>query len=499
MELLERFKSTIVNRNTPSFEVVKAFNDVMIQKFNNSISNSNDTLLNRIQGVRMNGFGYVLPDFTSEKSISQGYLANDTVYSIIKLISKSCSFPSWGVYKVVDETSYKRYNALLKKANQKDYIEIRDLRQKSLKLDESHYLNGVFGNPNNQQGESEYIENLIGYKLINGNGYELGLRSELNGLGTLKKGMPTQLYVMPSNHMRIIGSDTFPVQVAGYYLQLDRNIQFSNEDILHSKYWNPNYSFLGDHLYGLSPLHAAWKLLQTDNQLQDTAYEQAYNKTVRGIVNYEAPSGMDLSSYQKIGSDQAGVTKERWAETQKEYRNQIIISLLKTSYTKIGLSAEDIDKLSSNNFTLPKLCNIYGVPSRLLNSEESATYNNYEQDNIRLITKVCIPELNQLKDARNRMFQNYWGLKGSGYVVDYDATVFTELQENRKDQVAFLKDAWWLTPNQKLDYMDEARNTDPNMDKIYIPTNLTPIEKANIIQQINTTQDVQDENPRTSI
>jgi hypothetical protein len=49
--------------------------------------------------------------------ISEGYSVNDIVYSIINLILDKIRIAPWGLYKVVDESSLKRYNAILKKNN----------------------------------------------------------------------------------------------------------------------------------------------------------------------------------------------------------------------------------------------------------------------------------------------------------------------------------------------------------------------------------------------
>ena len=41
----------------------------------------------------------------------------------------------------------------------------------------------------------------------------------------------------------------------------------------------------------------------------------------------------------------------------------------------------------------------------------------------------------------NRQLETYWGYKGTGIVVAFDTTVYTELQEDKATQVQWLKDS----------------------------------------------------------
>ncbi len=49
-------------------------------------------------------------------------------------------------------------------------------------------------------------------------------------------------------------------------------------------------------------------------------------------------------------------------------------------------------------------------------------------------------------DAFNRFFATEIG---NGYYIDFDLTVFPELQEDMKELSAILSQSWWITPNEK--------------------------------------------------
>jgi len=63
--------------------------------------------------------------------------------------------------------------------------------------------------------------------------------------------------------------------------------------------------------------------------------------------------------------------------------------------------------------------------------------------------------LASIRDQFNRKFQTDWGFKNTGRVIDYDASVYLELQEDKGKQIAWLKDAP-LHLRRKLEIMGES-------------------------------------------
>jgi phage portal protein BeeE len=126
------------------------------------------------------------------------------------------------------------------------------------------------------------------------------------------------------------------------------------------------------------------------------------------------------------------------------------------------------------------LCNIYGVPSQLLNDADNKTYNNQLEGEKALTLRCAIPLLNSIRDNINRKLQTDWGYTGQNIYVDYDASIYAELESNKKEQVEWLNNAWWIAPKQKMDlmglevpdYIDEAE-----LEKLYIPTSVQPIDE----------------------
>lgn len=421
------------------------------------------------------GFGSAVTEQNKANFIKEGWNKSATVYSIVRKIAKTCAYAPWGAYRVKDEQGFKRYKAIsVQQQNGTSLKQLQLLRHKALEPVNDQVLNDLMSNPNPTQGSAEYHEGLFTYKLLTGDAYEYGdiVTAGANG------GKPSELWLLPPQYVGIVPTKTFPVLPMGYILNSGRPINFTPEEILHTKYFNPNYSISGNHLYGFSPLQAAWLTVQEDNDAKDAAIEMLQNRGVRGIVGMEGwvPDKMSAN----VVKEQAGLLKERWRQTQIENRGGIIPVSGKVGFAAVGLSISDLKILEISNYTQDDICNVYGVWSGLFNSNSNQKYDNVEQFRKDFIINTILPELNALRDARNRKLQTDWGYKGSGIVLDYDSTVYVELQDDMEKLAKWLSQAYWFTGNEKRIYMNESENDNPMMNEILVPQNLIPLNDLNI-------------------
>ena len=88
-------------------------------------------------------------------------------------------------------------------------------------------------------------------------------------------GVPVQLYVLPAHLMQIVLkqkanmlSTESPID---HYVLIEGNsmIKFESKDVIHIKYSNPNFDLSGSHLYGMSPLRAALRNINSQNSAID--------------------------------------------------------------------------------------------------------------------------------------------------------------------------------------------------------------------------------------
>jgi len=405
--------------------------------------------------------------------VDDGYVANDIVYSIIKLITDKAKIAPFHVYRVVDEKAAKKYKSL---AAQKDINlkELETLHKKAYELyTGDQRLNELLKYPNEEDCWSDLVEQWCGFKLITGNSFIYGKLIEAGN----NQGKPFELFALPSQYMAIIANiNVFPPTRAGYQLYYGQMWSFDTKEILHDKYFNPQWGVTGGQLYGQSPLRAAAKNLTRSNEAKTAAVASFQNGGPAGVLfmndeRFDPTSGQAQAQALKTAVSQKGGAANF---------NSIAVSGYKVDWKQIGLSPVELNIIESEKWDLKALCNIYGVPSQLLNDSDSKTYNNQREGEKALTLRCAIPLLNALTENLNRKLHTDWGYKGTNLYVDYDLSVFGELEANKAEQTAWLNTAWWISPKQKLDIMNiEVPDYIPTeeLEKLYIPTGLQTIDQ----------------------
>jgi HK97 family phage portal protein len=405
--------------------------------------------------------------------VDDGYVANDIVYSIIKLITDKAKIAPFHVYRVVDEKAAKKYKSL---AAQKDINlkELETLHKKAYELyTGDQRLNELLKYPNEEDCWSDLVEQWCGFKLITGNSFIYGKLIEAGN----NQGKPFELFALPSQYMAIIANiNVFPPTRAGYQLYYGEMWSFDTKEILHDKYFNPQWGVTGGQLYGQSPLRAAAKNLTRSNEAKTAAVASFQNGGPAGVLfmndeRFDPTSGQAQAQALKTAVSQKGGAANF---------NSIAVSGYKVDWKQIGLSPVELNIIESEKWDLKALCNIYGVPSQLLNDSDSKTYNNQREGEKALTLRCAIPLLNALTENLNRKLHTDWGYKGTNLYVDYDLSVFGELEANKAEQTAWLNTAWWISPKQKLDIMNiEVPDYIPTeeLEKLYIPTGLQTIDQ----------------------
>ena len=405
--------------------------------------------------------------------VDDGYVANDIVYSIIKLITDKAKIAPFHVYKVVDEKAAKKYKSL---AAQKDINlkELETLHKKAYELyTGDQRLNELLKYPNEEDCWSDLVEQWCGFKLITGNSFIYGKLIEAGN----NQGKPYELFALPSQYMAIIANiNVFPPTRAGYQLYYGQMWSFDTKEILHDKYFNPQWGVTGGQLYGQSPLRAAAKNLTRSNEAKTAAVASFQNGGPAGVLfmndeRFDPTSGQAQAQALKTAVSQKGGAANF---------NSIAVSGYKVDWKQIGLSPVELNIIESEKWDLKALCNIYGVPSQLLNDSDSKTYNNQREGEKALTLRCAIPLLNALTENLNRKLHTDWGYKGTNLYVDYDLSVYGELEANKAEQTDWLNTAWWISPKQKLDIMNiEVPDYIPTeeLEKLYIPTGLQTIDQ----------------------
>ena len=416
----------------------------------------------------------------AQSYVNDGYVGNDIVYSIVKLITEKAKVAPFHVYKEIDPVAAKKYKALLASPDKiTNWKEMQQLHAKAFEMyDGDTRLNELLKYPNEEDTWSDLVEQLCAFKLITGNSFIYGKLIEAGA----NKNKPFELYALPSQFMAVKADvEVFPPVRVGYQLYYGKLWSFDTKEILHDKYFNPQWNITGNQLYGQSPLKAASKTLTRSNEAKTAAVSAFQNGGPAGVLF------MNDERYDPIsGGDQAAALKKAVSEKAGSQNfNQIAVSGYKVDWKEIGLSPVELGIIESEKWDMVALCNIYGVPSQLLNDGANKTYNNQIEGEKALTVRCAIPLLISLRDNFNRKIYTDWGYKGENVYIDFDISVYRELDANKNEQVDWLDKAWWLSPKQKYeemgieipDYLDQAE-----LEKIYIPNNITPNDGFEPIQ-----------------
>jgi HK97 family phage portal protein len=411
----------------------------------------------------------------AQQYVRDGYQANDIVYSIIKLITDKAKLAPFHVYNIVDQTAAKRYKSLMKQPDKiENWNEVKQLHKKAFELyDGDARLNELLKYPNGEDTWADLVEQWCGFKLITGNSFIYAKMIE----GGANDGKPFELFALPAQYMAIVANiEVFPPVRVGYQLYYGKMWTFDTKEILHDKYFNPYWTVTGNELYGQSPLRAAARTLTRSNEAKTAAVSSFQNGGPAGVLF------MNDDRYDPIsGTQQAQALKKSISEKGGASNfNSIAVSGYKVDWKQIGLSPVELNIIESEKWDMKSLCNIYGVPSQLLNDADNKTYNNQREGEKALTLRCAIPLLDAIAEQLNRKLHSDWGYRGTNIYVGYDIQVYQELEANKAEQVDWLDKAWWISPAQKMEIMG-IKNPDyiptEELEKLYIPSSLQPIDQ----------------------
>ncbi len=205
-----------------------------------------------IDRVVNNQFSFLggLPVYNTANAIgnvNNGYVGSDDVYSIVRRIAKTIAMIPLKVYKIVDDKAFKEYEFELSKKNYTPQALIKQqfLKHKALELvDDKNPLQVLLDHPNPSYSKTEFREGFHTFLLVTGNNY---IYTPLLEFG-FNKGKPNEMWLSPAQYMSLQVSETWPRTVLGYRLQIAEPIMMKPEEVIHTRYFNPQYNYVGNEL-----------------------------------------------------------------------------------------------------------------------------------------------------------------------------------------------------------------------------------------------------------
>lgn len=398
---------------------------------------------------------WVYPDSKSDTYIDKGYKELPNVYGLIEAILTKSTIVPFEVFRVKNKSKELKYKAMMESGN---YVKAMQYKAEAYEKVENTTIEQLLLKPNDYQTGNEFNYNIDGYKLLTGNSYAYHI-----GVGSIH-----ELHSIPSPCVDILVSGSPFAPKFQYKVNYLENT-LAGEDVLHFKKWNPILSGQSPtkQFKGLSPLQSCRLLLGRYKNADLTQGFQFENMGPGGMIT-GATSSAD------------GLTEEQATAIQDKFKQQhqgvhkagdILVTPSALTWTAFGLSAVDLNILASKTEMVNELCNVYQYPSDLMGGDKK--YNNFEQARKAAITDAVIPVVEARKAVYNKFIKD---ILKEDLVIEYDYTIFPELQDDIEKQSRVAMTSYILTMDERRAIMGYDQLKEGERKNVIIPSGLTTLE-----------------------
>ena len=319
---------------------------------------------------------------------------------------------------------------------------------------EKHEVLRVLESPNPIQTFRQIRVALHAFRQITGNSYIHKVRPQ-PGIGKVR-----QLQILYPNNMRVEVSNDAMQPKQYFYTRGGMEAEIPFDDVMHWAEFNPSSDIKGMSL--AEPISSSLSAYNAGKQ---------WNNNL--LKNDARPPGM-----MKVTGN---LTDQQFEQARKRVQDQIqgahnagapVVMDADMDWVPFAVSPKDLDWSGLMNMTREEIATALNVPAQLLNDQTSQTFANYEQAMIALYQYNVIPSVAVEMELWTRHILE----PGSGLYFKPDFSGIEVLQKAKLADWEKINAAWELTPNQRLELKGLPTSDDPLMDKVYIPSNFTPLE-----------------------
>ena len=279
--------------------------------------------------------------------------------------------------------------------------------------------------------------------------------------------MPRQVYVLPSHLVKIVlkkDDDLLSDEnVIDKYMLTDGAsfVEFPEEDVIQINTANPSFDFDGSHLYGLSPLRAAFRNITASDAALDNNVKTMRNSGVFGFI-----TAKDANT--PFTAEQAASVKERLVEMDlsSSRLSKIAGASVPIDFTRLSLNTDELKPFEYLKHNQKAIANVLGWSDALLNNDDGGRYDKQKEERKRVITDNIQPDLIKLAEALNKEFLPLF--KGyENHILEWDITELPEMQEDYKEMLEWMNSAP-ITPNEIREAIKYNRLDIEGMDSVWI-------------------------------
>ena len=422
------------------------------------------------------GGGYTAYDTDGLTYLNEGYKINPIVYSVISQQATKTSAIPYSINKIESNQQLQKLRMLEKATNfeMTPQQRVKHFQLKTEALSKSE-LPMPLDVPNPTQTWTEFMELYKTFIKLTGNVYLYSLAPDAGS----DAGEPMAIYILPSHLMQIVvkGQTEYlgiESPIEGYQLVWGRNyIEFDAEDVIHIKYPNPEYGENGEHLYGVSPLRAALKNIQSSNTALDLNIKTLKSGGAFGFIHGKGTV---------ITPEQAAEIKNRLVEMNNspDDLSKIAGVSAEMGFTRLSLTSDELRPFDYLNFDQKQICNVLGWSDKLLNSDTGAKYDNVSQFRKQVITDNIVPDLKLISEALNKYwFPRFKAYKN--YIITFDVMELPEMQVDIAGLSGWLNNALdrgIINRNEYRLAINYAEQEDEVMERFTVASDIISLTEA---------------------
>jgi HK97 family phage portal protein len=367
----------------------------------------------------------------------EGYQQNPDVYAIIDKLTN--------MYAAV------RYKQVVVDKNGK-YEDYHD-----------NVIQDIIDNPNPNQCGREFENEYYMFYLTMGDACIYAPKLEAgNNAGKL---LPTGMFSIPTQYMWIYAEDwTKPVKE--YVINYNQGPQYRMpaSDVIHMRMPNPEYKN-GNNLYGLSPIVVATDLVRMMLAAYSVTKAIYQNPFPPGILSKKDPDQSNNGSTNE-STMMRRLWRTKYGSGEKAAREPIFTAG-DLQWTKLGFdNIRDLDLEAIMTMGLRRLCNMWGIPSELLNDANNKKYANVNEARKMAYTNRIIPDKEiAAQKFNNHLWKNYGMDRRIRLIPDWNTV--PELQDDKLIQSQILDSGiknGSFTRNEFREGLGYQKSDDPALD-----------------------------------
>jgi HK97 family phage portal protein len=329
----------------------------------------------------------------------------------------------------------------------------------------------LMAEPNSYQSFFEYKQMWELFLLITGNALTYIPRYEAGN----DRGKAMTLDLMPSQNVDVI-SGGWRQPVKEYVMDFNGVVKIPAENVWHGKIF-PNLDFEnGKNFFGASPVAVASQVINSQNNGYDLVNE---------VFKHPMPPGMITTMMNDYNIDLLKADSDRFKEEWKsKYANPQnastpIMTAGDKRYIEFGYkNLRDLQVIESNQNGMRILCNVWGVPSEIMNDKASSTYNNMNEMKKSVYTSRILPDAQLFCMGFTKHVLKAINPK---WVLKVDTSQIPELQQDRTAIATYMQIGVGIgayTRNEFREKMGDEKLTEPGMDELTVQMGTTLLSSS---------------------